>query len=114
MTGGGFDPAAALARLRQAWSSETSSTWRADNPAQGQCNVTSLMLHRLHGLEMRKTRLPAGWHFYNWHEGARLDLTASQFTSPIPYDDFPATVEEARRGATSAELDALTTRYLRE
>ena len=114
MTAGGFDPAAALARLRRAWSRETSGTWRADNPALGQCNVTAMMLHRLHGLEMRKTLLPAGWHFYNWHDGTRLDLTASQFAGPVPYDDLPATADEAHRGVTDAELDALTARYLSE
>lgn len=53
-----FDPDDILRALRKAWSPSTASKWTTENPAAGQCNVTSLLIHELFGGE--KTPLPAG------------------------------------------------------
>ena len=60
-----------------------------NNPATGQCNVTSLLIHELLG-DLLKRPLPAGDHFYNRIGGLRYDFTASQFDQPIAYLDLPA------------------------
>lgn len=51
--------------LIKSWSLESSSKWSEDNPAKGQCGVTALVINDLLGGEIKKTKLPDGWHFYN-------------------------------------------------
>jgi hypothetical protein len=108
-----FKPDQVSSALRQSWSSATAKQWTEDNPATGQCNVTSLLVHDLFGGELLKTRLPEGDHFYNRIDGARFDFTQEQFDRPILYDDEPTTSEDAERGATNAELATLRAAFLR-
>jgi hypothetical protein len=79
---------------RESWSAETSGQWLPDNPALGQCNVTSLVIQDLFGGEILKTEAPGGWHFYNRIHGERYDMTASQFAAPIPYADIASSRDE--------------------
>lgn len=102
-----FDPDDVQRTLRKSWSLSTASQWTASNPAAGQCNVTSLLIHELFGGELLKTQLPAGNHFYNRIEGKRYDFTASQFDRPIAYMDVPASRTDAELGATSDQLAEL-------
>lgn len=102
-----FDPDGIQRSLQKAWSLSTASKWSASNPAAGQCNVTSLLIHELFGGELLKTPLPAGDHFYNRIGGTRYDFTASQFDRPIAYVDLPASRAEAELGATHDQLAAL-------
>lgn len=102
-----FDPDNVQSALRKAWSLSTASQWTADNPAAGQCNVTSLLIHELFGGELLRTPLPAGDHFYNRIEGRRYDFTARQFDQPIVYVDLPTSRADAERGATSDQLAEL-------
>ncbi|MDN5388963.1 MULTISPECIES: YunG family protein [Bacillus] len=81
--------------LYKSWSSDSSSKWSQDNPAKGQCGVTALIVNDLLGREIRKTRLPEGWHFYNFINGKRYDLTVSQFKEDILYMDVPSNRNEA-------------------
>jgi hypothetical protein len=94
-------------RLREAWSSQSSSQWSVDNPARGQCNPTALVVQDVLGGELLKTRTPAGIHFYNRICGSRLDFAASQFASPPRYEDLPATREEILAGTTVGQYAAL-------
>lgn len=109
-----LDRQAVLAALHRAWSRSSARQWAADNPAQGQCNVTTLLIHDLYGGTLLKTPLPEGDHFYNRIGSARIDFTASQFDRPIRYADLPADRAEVERGATNAELDVLKSAFLRE
>ena len=93
-----LSPARLLPILRNCWSFETSDQWLPDNPARGQCNVTSLVVQDFCGGDILKTEAPGGWHFYNRVEGKRHDLTASQFAAPIPYADIVSTRAEALAG----------------
>ncbi|WP_035667293.1 YunG family protein [Bradyrhizobium huanghuaihaiense] len=102
-----FDPDDVQRALSEAWSLSTSSQWTADNPAAGQCNVTSLLIHDLFGGDLLKTPLQAGDHFYNRIEGKRYDFTASQFDQPIVYVDVLTDRADAERGATHDELAQL-------
>lgn len=81
--------------LFDAWSLESSSKWSESNPAKGQCGVTSLVVNDWFGGEIRKTKTPEGWHFYNKINGKRYDLTESQFSTPIEYMDILSNREEA-------------------
>lgn len=81
--------------LTDSWSLESSSKWSIDNPAKGQCGVTALVANDILGGEIRKTKLPEGWHFYNIINGKRYDFTASQFDEEIKYMDIPSNREEA-------------------
>ena len=102
-----FDPDEVQSALRKAWSLATASQWTASNPAAGQCNVTSLLIHELFGGELLRTPLPAGAHFYNSIKGQRYDFTASQFDQPIAYMDLATDRADAEQGATSAQLAEL-------
>lgn len=88
-------PTDLLPRLFGAWSRETGGKWREDNPACGQCSVTALVIQGLFGGEILKTRAGEAWHFYNRIAGLRFDLTESQFTTPISYEDRESNRDEA-------------------
>ncbi|MEH6945176.1 YunG family protein [Bacillus sp. JJ722] len=81
--------------LYKSWSLESSSKWSKDNPSMGQCGVTTLVVNDILGGEIRKTKLPDGWHFYNFINNNRCDLTAFQFIEEILYMDIPSNREEA-------------------
>jgi hypothetical protein len=94
-------------RLKSAWSAETATTWMPENPARGQCSVTALVVHDWLGGRILKTRVGRGWHFYNWIDGRRVDLTAGQFERPVDYEDLPASHAEAFGDTSPAQYDAL-------
>ena len=92
-------------RLTRAWSSETSSTWRRDNPACGQCSVTALVVQDVLGGELLKTRVAGAWHFCN--------LTVGQFATPIGYDDLPSSRQEALADTSKQRYVTLVERLAR-
>ena len=96
----GYDPEQLGGILRMCWSIETDPQWLPENPARGQCNVTSLVVHDLCGGQILKTEVPGGWHFYNCVDGKRYDLTASQFATPVKYADVASNRAEALAGTT--------------
>lgn len=96
-----------LSALFDSWSPQTAIQWRPDNPALGQCNVTSLLIEELFGGRILKTRYREGFHFYNEIDGYRYDFTASQFTALVDYDDIRSSRREARRSTTRSELETL-------
>jgi len=107
-----FDKGQVAAALLRSWSLATSSGWLAENPARGQCNVTSLLLNDVFGAEILKTPLPEGDHFYNRIDGTRLDLTDSQFDAPIAYLDLASNREQALAGTSPPKFEALRAAFL--
>lgn len=81
--------------LRAAWSTKTGGKWQPDNPACGQCSVTALVVQDLIGGEIQKTSVEGQWHFYNRIDEQRLDLTDTQFSHPLDYQDLPSNRQEA-------------------
>ncbi|NLP51199.1 hypothetical protein HC179_10835 [Bacillus sp. RO1] len=81
--------------LFESWSITTSSKWSPENPAKGQCGVTSLVVQDFLGGEIVKTLMPNGWHFYNKVNGIRYDYTSSQFDKGVNYSDTPSNRSEA-------------------
>src|SRR5262245_19044706 len=102
-----FEKERVAAALLDCWSAETSTQWLASNPARGQCNVTALLVHALFGVEILKTPLPEGDHFYNRIEGERVDLTESQFGAPVSYLDIASDRSEALAGTSTSNYEAL-------
>lgn len=97
-------------RLTKAWSRETSSLWSPDNPARGQCGVTSLVVQDVFGGQILKTLLQQGPHFYNLIDGRRFDFTAGQFHEPIDYHDLPSDRDEAMSDTNPGQYRALRER----
>ncbi|ANC79376.1 hypothetical protein ABE65_011660 [Fictibacillus phosphorivorans] len=96
--------------LRESWSLKSSSKWSINNPANGQCGVTSLVVNDLLGGEIYKTHLPQGWHFYNVIQGKRYDFTVSQFPIKIVYEDRRTTREEALKDTNKSQYSYLKKR----
>ena len=96
--------------LTKAWSRETSSLWSSDDPARGQCGVTSLVVQDLFGGQILKTPLQQGPHFYNLIAGRRIDFTSDQFADPIDYEDLPSHREEAMSDTNPGQYRALRER----
>jgi hypothetical protein len=96
--------------LRRCWSPETSSKWLPDNPARGQCSVTSLIVQDVFGGEILKTRIGPSWHFYNRIGETRWDLTVSQFDVPIPFDDLLASRDEVLADTSVEQYQLLSQR----
>lgn len=84
-----------LNALKNSWSLKSSSKWSLDNPAKGQCGVTSLVVQDTLGGEIQKTKVNEGWHYYNVIDHTRNDFTESQFSESIKYEDIPSNREEA-------------------
>lgn len=100
-----------LAVLRECWSRETSSVWSLENPARGQCSVTSLVIQDRFGGEILKTRVGEQWHFYNLVGGVRRDFTADRFPAPVTYDDLSASREEALADTSAQQYASLSVRF---
>ncbi len=81
--------------LLNSWSYRSSSKWTPGNPAKGQCGVTALVINEILGGEILKTMTLEGWHYYNHINGERIDLTKSQFTEPMSYQDITSNWKEA-------------------
>ncbi len=109
-----FDEDRVRQALDEAWSLETAVQWSAENPANGQCNVTAAVIHDLFGGDILRTRYPEFWHYYNRIDGRRVDLTDSQFTrpgarfaAPDRYEDELSDKNAAMEGIPEREYQAL-------
>ncbi|QPC90033.1 hypothetical protein [Mesorhizobium sp. INR15] len=104
------NPGELFDRLKTAWSPESSKSWSAENPAKGQCSVTSLVIHDAFGGDILKTQTRGGTHFYNVVDGIKWDMTISQFDRPIPFADLASSREEAMADTSPAQYAALKAR----
>ncbi len=93
--------------LFSAWSLRSSSRWKLDNPALGQCGVTALVVHDHLGGKILKTRYGDLWHFYNFIADVPVDFTKSQFNEKINYDNVPSSREEAFADTNKEQYDYL-------
>lgn len=107
--------------LLKAWSLDSAVQWTDQNPASGQCNVTTAVIYKLFGGNILRTKLPGVWHYYNQIDGTRVDLTDSQFTAPgalfeapEAYDDEISSIQDAMNGIPEREFNSLEKALLRE
>ncbi len=99
--------------LTTVWAADTASppaSWSPENPAKNHCSVTSLIVQDYFGGDLLTTKTVGGTHFYNLIDGRKWDLTVSQFAEPIPYDDTPASREQAFTDTTQEKYRSLRER----
>ena len=108
-----FEPILVQTVFRQTWSSATSSLWRREVPARGQCSVTALVVHRLFSGDILKTDVEGAWHYYNRLGGKRFDFTAEQFPSPPTYADVLSNREDAFQDTTRRQYWRLLAEFNR-
>lgn len=104
-----FDETRVRAALIRAWSLQTAKQWTSDTSAAGQCNVIAVVAHDLYGGDILCTKVP-GYevdHYYNRIAGAVVDLTDSQFSEPVIYDDESASREDAMSCVLNSEYEEL-------
>ncbi len=65
-------------------------------------------------LQFLKTKTYGGTHFYNVIDGVKWDMTVSQFDRPIPFEDSPATREEAIADTSELQYRALKSRLAQQ
>ena len=61
---------------------------------------------------MLRTRLADGFHYYNRIDGRPVDLTDSQFSQPIIYNNEPSSREQALAGIPVREYQSLKAAFL--
>lgn len=107
-----LDENSILDKLRRSWSAGSSSLWSEENPARGQCGVTSIVIQKIYGGEIRKTKTPDGqWHFYNIIDNCRYDFTSEQFFSGIEYLDILSSPKEAFKGTNANQISYLMNEF---
>ena len=109
-----FDPEQVGRRLRRCWSEKSSKQWSVDNPANGQCAVTALVLQDVYGGRILKTRVGRAWHFYNEIDGRVVDMSSSQFSANVDYTDEPATRADAMADCSPEEHRELSSKLANE
>jgi hypothetical protein len=104
-----FDETQIRSALARAWSLNTAKQWTPDTPAAGQCNVTTVVVPDLFGGDILKTSLPDYDvdHNYNRIDGVVADLTDSQFSAPVSYDDELASRADAMQCVLDSEYETL-------
>ena len=100
--------------LRKCWSSKSSSKWNKNNPALGQCSVSSLVIQHFYGGEILKTKVSGEWHFYNKIDDKIFDFTAEQFHSPIDYSDNKSNKIEALKDTSQTQYEYLKNAFQSE
>ena len=96
-----------LKALKQSWSKESSSKYETENPAKGQCSVTAIVIQRIYGGEILKTKINDCWHFYNKIENCIYDFTSEQFAEEVEYINEISSKEEALADCTESQVVAL-------
>ncbi|MFE9079198.1 hypothetical protein COE20_01200 [Bacillus cereus] len=100
--------------LIKSWSIETSSKWTLENPANGQCGVTALVIQDIYGGKIKKTKVGEEWHFYNSIDGGRFDFTESQFNENLNYLDVESNQEEAFADTNEKQYSILKEKIMKE
>lgn len=76
--------------IEQGWYAGTSSNenWSYDLPEAGQCAVTALIVQDILGGELHRALVNGESHYWNQlDDGTVIDLTRSQFTTPLVIED---------------------------
>jgi hypothetical protein len=86
-----------IAALQSSWSADTcfdASEWSTDNPARGQCVVSSLVVQEYFGGELMRYRVRISdheeMHYCNTlPDGTILDATGQQYKTPVTLEILP-------------------------
>ncbi|WP_454190907.1 YunG family protein [Paenibacillus sp. Marseille-Q7038] len=97
--------------LHRAWSIDSSTKWTKNNPAKGQCGVTSLVVNDYFGGDILKTAIDDSWHYYNRINDERVDFTVSQFDKEPVYQDMKSNRTEAFKDTNEEQYNYLKTHF---
>lgn len=97
--------------LHRVWSIESSTKWTKNNPAKGQCGVTSLVVNDYFGGDILKTAVDDSWHYYNRINDERIDFTVSQFDKEPVYQDMESNRTEAFKDTNEEQYNYLKTQF---
>lgn len=100
-----------LSALNESWCIESSSRYEKENPAKGQCSVTAIVVQRMFGGDILKTKFQNCWHFYNRIENSVIDFTSQQFDEAIVYTNVKSSAHEALTDCTELQVAALWRRF---
>ena len=92
--------------LFSSWSNQSSTLWKVENPALGQCGVTALVAQDILGGDILKTPYGDIWHYYNRIDGENVDYTESQFESELNYLDIASDRVEAFSDTNQSQYKA--------
>jgi hypothetical protein len=89
---------AVIEALQKSWAKDTcyeETEWSEDNPARGQCVVSSLVLQDYFGGELLRYKVSGDGidetHYCNtFDNGTLMDVTASQYIQPVTFVVAPA------------------------
>ena len=95
------------AALFASWSNQSSTLWKPENPALGQCGVTALVAQDVLGGDILKTPYGDIWHYYNRIDGRNVDFTESQFVSELSYENIESDRVEAFSDTNQSQYDYL-------
>lgn len=116
------DREAVVEAIRACWSKETSSTtegWTVENPAQGQCDVSSFVAWDYLGGDLVLARVfvddkQIEHHYWNRIADADLDLTREQYTGSeriiehaVLKDEFLRTNQRSMKPEVMARLEVM-------
>lgn len=78
--------------LLKCWSQKTcypsmQKAWNQANPSIGQCAITSLLVQKYFGGQIKKCTIGSISHYYNEISGTVIDLTKEQFNKSIEYKE---------------------------
>ena len=93
--------------LFSSWSNQSSTLWKVENPALGQCGVTALVAQDILGGDILKTPYGDIWHYYNRIDGENVDYTESQFESELNYLDIASDRVEAFSDTNQSQYNHL-------
>lgn len=68
--------------------------WTLNNKCFGMCAITSLLVQDYFCGDICKIHVNGISHYFNLVEGKIIDLTASQFTCPINYENYQVVSRE--------------------
>jgi len=100
--------------LLKCWSIESCISWTLENPAKGQCGVTTLLINDIFGGEILKTRIGIDWHFYNRIGSIRYDFTRNQFSFDPDYEDIVSDKKEILKEINELQFKQFKVTFLKE
>lgn len=89
--------------LIDAWLAKTARYGNQSDSAVGQCSVMLTVIHDVFGGTIFRTQLPVGYCYYNRIDRKFVDLTDSQFETPIDHDDELSSREKVDVGTEPLE-----------
>lgn len=92
-----FDKKVVQEALKRSWALDNNPDLKAEDHADDQDSVVSLLIHDIFGGEILKTHKKKGWHFYNRVNGERMDFTVSEMDKSSGdnlFEDIPSTPDE--------------------